>query len=255
MKYLHKFFNSNLIVEIRNRINFRPVNYLYKVNENFIASDLSIWRLDNGYSTIFKASNILEKFYDCESYLKFVFFDKEGKFIKSVNCEFRFGFSELLIDFSLLKREDYGTFYVLNLPKKPATINFKVTNRCYVGYGKEEKFSMVHGNLVGVMSTPSPKFKTPKNIRSAVSARKGNFHYYIQKKLCCSVNHFLLFSNPMKRIMTLKIQGQDFFIKPMGCAIIKIQNTKKPIRIDSDFFQPRPILESSNKDYYDFHHC
>ena len=54
---------------LRNFFGFRPPVVLLDNKKSFLASDLFFWRTDQGYSTIFKASDILKKFYDEESAL------------------------------------------------------------------------------------------------------------------------------------------------------------------------------------------
>ena len=116
---------------------------------------------------------------------------------------------------------------------------------------------MVHGNYNAVMlSSKINPSEYLKNIRPAVSERKGVFKYIIQKPFSYNLNHNLLFSNPLKRNVKTIINDINYNIPSMGCIIIKPKlNDNMKIEIKSDFFFPRPIVFSFNKKFIDCHHA
>ena len=59
-KYLKPLYNSVLGIAFRNLVGFRPPVSLLQNEKSFLASDLFVWRTDQSYSTIFKASDILK---------------------------------------------------------------------------------------------------------------------------------------------------------------------------------------------------
>ena len=83
---------------------------------------------------------------------------------------------------------------------------FQVTNRCYVGYGYNEQYSMFHGNLVAVMTSPDLRNKADisKSIRPAMSDQRGKYQYTIQKHFDLDSHHSLGFANPLNRDITLR---------------------------------------------------
>ena len=109
-KYLRPLFNSFLGVALRNLVGFRPPKSLLINKKSYLASDLFVWRTDRGYSTIFKASDILKKFYDEDSALVLFFFDKHGREIFSKTLHFNNGITELTIDAGFIGAEGLGTF-------------------------------------------------------------------------------------------------------------------------------------------------
>ena len=179
-KYLKPLYNSALGIAFRNLVGFRPPVSLLENEKSFLASDLFVWRTDQAYSTIFKASDILKKFYDEDSALLLFFFDQNGREIFSKTLHFNDGIAELTIDMALIGTESLGTFCAFNILLNPSENKIKATNRCYVGYGKKGSFSMVHGNLIALY-TNKLKSLGLSDIKPAVSPKKGKYKYYLQK--------------------------------------------------------------------------
>ena len=82
-KYLRPLFDSRLGIALRSLTGFRAPIFLLGNQKSYLASDLFVWRTDRGYSTIFKASDILKKFYGEDSTLLLFFFDHQGHKILS----------------------------------------------------------------------------------------------------------------------------------------------------------------------------
>ena len=85
-----------------------------------MASDLFVWRTDRGYSTIFKASDILKKFYGEDLNFFAFFFDHQGHKILSKALDFNNGMAELTIDKDLIGAEGLGTFCAFNTLINPS---------------------------------------------------------------------------------------------------------------------------------------
>jgi len=245
-KFLVKLFDSPLGVSLRNILGFRPPIFLFPYQSQFLSSDLFIWRTDNGLETLFKASDILGKFYNLDSKLFFIFFDNSGKFIKSTELEFKNGIAELLVNKEFIGLEGHGTFCALNLPLSKARVAINVANRCYVGYGREKAFSMVHGNLFAVMITNpyTPISDIIEELRPAISHRKTQFAYQVQKKASPNsvINYW--FVNPLKRKINISINNKSISIESYGCGSIEIEDSSdaQPHVIESDFVFARPII-------------
>lgn len=251
-------FNSPLGVAIRNIVGFRPPVFLFPLKSSFLASDLFIWRTDNGMETRFVVSDILRKYYLTESTARFVFYDKRGMFIKEDELSFIDGSLELIISPEYLGQADIGTFCVFNLPKHPVHYKLNVTNRCYFGYGLQGSFSMCHGNLVAVMidgSQSSASRNILANIEPSVTSRKGVYTYTIQKFFDPEATNFLLFTNPLDRSIRIKTGEILNTILPRGCVMLELEdNLENPIRVESDFAFPRPVIISELGEFIDVHH-
>ena len=193
---------------LRNLFGFRPPVVLLENKKSFFASDLFFWRTDQGYSTIFKASDILKKFYDEESALLFIFFDQNGRELFRKTLQFNDGIAELTINTGFIGQEAMGTFCAFNTLMRPTKKKIKATNRCYVGYGKKGSFSMVHGNLLALYTSKFKDFRLSDiSIKPAVSSKKGNYKYYLQKSNFEFFHNSLIFVNPLDRDITVSVSG------------------------------------------------
>ena len=83
---LRKIFNTNIAIDIRNLIKFRPLKIsLQHIKSSESISDAFCWRTDNGFTTTFKYSDILGLFYKIkDSSVHFSFYNKENKLIKKL---------------------------------------------------------------------------------------------------------------------------------------------------------------------------
>ena len=257
-KFLKLVFHSQLGCLIRKVTGFRPPIFLFQYQKQFLASDLFIWRTDEGFETLFNASDILGKFYGLRSKLYFLFFDAQGNFVHSKECFFCEGMVSFLIDKNFIGQEGGGTFCVFNIPLERHHVTLSVTNRCYVGYGKNEEFSMLHGNMHAIMITDpyAPIETILDRIRPAVSERKSNFSYHIQKKFAFNAASSLWFVNPLKRRIKVAVGSKSIHIEPRGCGFIEIAKTSinDPPIVKSDFCFARPIVFCKKEGFIDCHH-
>lgn len=255
-KYLKPLYNNALGVAVRNATGFRPPTYLIQNENSFLASDLFFWRTDKGYSTIFKASDILKKFYDEESAILLILFDKQGQEIFSKTLDFKEGIGDFTIDSSLVETEGMGTFCAFNILLNPSDRKIKATNRCYVGYGKKGSFSMVHGNLLAMYTSKdtSLELTNPAVIKPAVSSVKGKYPYYLQTSNHEFFDNTLVFTNPLDRVISVSISGKIFQIGSRCCKAIQVPKDDELIVIESDFIFPRPLVFSESGSFFDVHH-
>jgi len=256
-KLIYKILNSQIIRRLRNFSRIKPAFFSFDYEKNYIASDLFIWRNDNGFETVFKASNIMQKYYNADSYLKFIFFTNNGEFLFEFNQEFEDKFINLKFDSKLFKKNSYGTFCAFNFPKKIIDFEVNITNRCYLGYKKNNSVSMAHGNLVSQMIKVDKQGNFDiKNLQPAVISNRYKSKYIIQKPFKSSYTNYLLFTNPTSRNIKITINSDKLEILPRGCAIYKLSffDEHKPIEIKSDFFFSRPYVISEKGNFFDFHH-
>ena len=257
-RFIKQAYHSKIGRVARNFTGFRPPIFLYDYEEEYLASDLFVWRTDHGFETIFKATNILEKFYGITSILKFIFYDNLGNFLREMDLEFSEGALSFLINENLLGRSGYGTFCVFNCPKKQTSKQISITNRCYVGYGKESAFSMFHGNIVSLMVHPTKPINEFENsIVPAVTSRKGVYRYTIQKNFDLDATTTLCFSNPLNRVINFSVNRVKGTINSRGCNLFPVIDNQLDglITIESDFMFPRPIIICEKGDYLDCHHA
>lgn len=257
-KFLKQVFNSSLGISVRNLVNFRPPKFLHVYKEQYLASDLFVWRTDNNYETIFKGSNILKKYYSLRSGLKIIFYNESGSLLKEIDIDFpEIGTFTLLINEELLGVESTGTFCVFNYPKDKTQRKLSVTNKCYVGYGRAGSFSMVHGNMVALyLRQDTPSSAMANSLSTSVSSRAGTYKYMIQKKFDSESIVTLVFSNPLRRDVNFSVNGKKNTIKPQGCSLFLVDDytVDGVITIKSDFIFPRPIVICENENYIDCHH-
>tara|TARA_B100000925_G_scaffold285583_1_gene262092 strand:- start:1219 stop:2001 length:783 start_codon:yes stop_codon:yes gene_type:complete len=257
-KFLKQVFHSNLGITVRNLVNFRPPQFLHAYEDQYLASDLFVWRTDDDYETIFKGSNILKKYYGLKSYLKIIFYNESGSLIKEMDIDFPdIGTLTLLINEELLGVKSTGTFCVFNYPKDKTQKKLSVTNKCYVGYGKGGSYSMFHGNMVALsLKQDTPSSEMANSLSPTVSSRSGTYEYIIQKKFDSKSVVTLVFSNPLSREVNFSVNGQRNIIKPKGCILFLVDNEKVDgiIKIKSDFIFPRPIVICEDENYIDCHH-
>ncbi len=257
-KFLKKVFNSSFGITIRNLVNFRPPIFLHLYKEQYLASDLFVWRTDNKYETIFKGSNIIKKYYGLRSGLKIIFYRESGSLLKEIDIDFpEIGTFTLLINEELLGVESTGTFCVFNYPKDKTQKKLSVTNRCYVGYGRMGSFSMFHGNMVALLLRQDTPLNAMANcLTPAVSSRTGTYEYIIQKKFDSESIVTLVFSNPLHRKVNFSVNGKKSTIKPRGCNLFLVDDHTLDgiITVQSDFIFPRPIVICENENYIDCHH-
>lgn len=257
-RFLKIFFHSKIGRHFRNLIGFRPPIFLYDYEKQYLASDMFIWRTDHGFETIFKASDILKKYYEINSILRVLFYDSNGTLIKESSYDFKGGALTINIDKELLGVEDFGTFCVFNVPKENFSKQLNVTNRCYIGFGRNGSFSMLHGNIVGLMTDPNTsKTDFEKSIVPAVSPRKGTYKYVIQKKHLTHYTTTLGFSNPLNRNIMISVNGNKKIIKSRGCVLVPlvIESTNGLVEVYSDFVFPRPIVICDDGKFIDCHHA
>ena len=254
-KFLRPLFNSNIGFFLREKIGFRPPIFLIGNEPSFLSSDLFFWRTDNSYSTIFKASDILNKYYNQESNLILIFFDSYGKFLLKKSVEFHYGMAVIPITTDLIGMKDMGTFIALNVPKEPLSCDVQVTNRCYVGYGKNDSHSMVHGNMTAIKIQPNIKSTDLlQHIKPAVSGRKGNFRYYLQKPNHPSLKMSLIFTNPLDRKVTVAINQKKYEVDSMSCIKVSAPTEGQSVLVESDFVWPRPLVFCEKGKFIDVHH-
>ena len=96
-----KIFKSKPGIFLRNNIGFKKVPMLLPSSkENSISvSDTFIWRTDNYFYTVFKFTDILKLFYDCqETKIELVFYDDCNNIIKRLDILAETKNHELIID-------------------------------------------------------------------------------------------------------------------------------------------------------------
>ena len=244
-KILKLIFHSKFFRIIRNTIGFRPPVFMYDYETEYLASDLFIWRTDKDFQTVFKSSDILKKYYGFHSLLKIFFYDCNGEFIKQLTFEYKNYTLEIIINKELLGISANGTFCAFHYPRDHIQRNVNVTNRCYVGYGRNNSFSMVHGNIIGLMASAKKNHKEfLSSIKPAVTEKKFKFKYLLQAKKRNFPFSVLAFSNPLNRSIFIEVNKKRFNIQSRGCALISLDHVSEStvIEVKSDFARARPII-------------
>jgi hypothetical protein len=257
-KFFKKLTRTKLGIKVRQTLGIRPSIFTWGENEVGVISDLFFWKTDEGFSTRFRASDIIGKYYNLASTLVLVFFDNKGNEI--LKEQFSFGeTNQLTVDIthSFVGYHGIGTFCAFNVVAEKPTKNIFPINRCYVGYGFDDFYSMVHGNLPALITHPVLEKKSGKNnmvIRPTMTKRKGDYSYYLQLPNISGEQLVLVFTNPIDRRIRISVGDMMEVIDPFGCSTISVSQACGLIRITSDFIFPRPIVFRKSKSFFDVSH-
>ena len=253
-EFLKYIFNSEIIIFFRSLSGFRDPIFNLHNPTSFLVSDLFFWRTDESFSTVFNASDILSKYFGEDSSLLMIFFNSEGCEIFRKIYKFDGDMISVTINKALIGYEGIGTFVALNIPEREIGEGIKITNRCYVGYGKDEAYSMMHGNMLALKAKLPINRNGPTNLKSAVSSRRGKYVYYLQRPNLRSLTMSLVFVNPLGRNISIKINSDLHTLKKGSCCIIDVNSSSTVVKIESDFIWSRPIIFSRKGDFIDVHH-
>ena len=148
---IKKLVNSDLSIQIRNLINYKPVEVSIKDLNFSTISDAFCWRTDNDFETVFNYSDILNLFYKInDSLIEIEFFTKNNELIKKIELNKHNYSNKIKINSDFLNGiEDYGTFYIYHRSNNFLEKKIIISNRCYVGFSKNKCLhSFVHGNTL-----------------------------------------------------------------------------------------------------------
>ena len=149
---------------------------------NVSISDAFAWRTDNNYVTKFKFTDLLGLFYKIQnSKVEILIFSKNFNLLKKIDLENINLSNEILIDEKLLGGiKDYGTFYIYHTTDKMDVKDNIISNRCYIGYSKDNNlFSFVHGNTLVNYKKLTKEKSFSENISN--TSLFSNQNYKIQK--------------------------------------------------------------------------
>ena len=251
---IKKLTSEKLRTIVKNNLNYRIVPFSLEKAKYSSVSDAFLWRTDNGFSTIFKYTDILKLFFKIEeSYVEIIFYNKENKQIKKITINEMNYSNELLINSEFLNHtNDYGTFYIYHFTNKKMEKENILSNRCYLGFSKENNIhSFVHGNTFSRFKKIDDQKKEETNIINTTLYK--NQKYKIQKYFGGFDKHELFFANPTSKIINFSIDKEEFILKGGSVIMIKIFK-KQQIEIKSNCLFFRPTIFSYNKDYFDVHH-
>lgn len=254
-KLIRSVWNSKFGIYLRNASGIRTQYRKWWVKkEAFSASDNFLWRTDNGFSTEFRLTDIVGKFYDETSYIDMHIFDKMGRLINRLSFDISSGVKTITINANNALKNDYGTFAVFNRPNSNRDYKYAITNRCYTGYVKANTHpSFVHGNLISKLMTLSGSNKG--KIESAFFNHRTRTDFFIQKNFSKFELNELVFANPMAYPITLNLLGDALVLKPGESKIYSFSGKDHAfVKISSDFYFPRPIIFSYKKNFFDVHH-
>jgi len=251
---IKKITSAKLRTILKNNLNYQIVPFSLEKVKYSSVSDAFLWRTDNGFSTIFKYTDILKLFFKIEeSYVEIIFYNKENKQIKKVTINEMNYSNELLINSEFLDHtNDYGTFYIYHFTNQKIEKENILANRCYLGFSKENNIhSFVHGNTFSRFKKIDDQKKEETNIINTTFYK--NQKYKIQKYFGGFDKHELFFANPTSKIINFSIDKEEFILKGGSLIMIKIIE-KEQIEIKSNCLFFRPTIFSYNKNYFDVHH-
>ena len=257
MKLLIKrLANSNVGVHLRNYLNIKPVYVsIDKKKYPLSVSDAFLWRTDNGYSTIFKYSDILNLFYELDdSWVEIHIYTKSNELIKIEKIDKLNLSNEFEISSKRLNGvEDFGVFYIYHFTKKTTVLTEKdiISNRCYVGYSLNNNlYSFVHGNTLGSYTNTFHNNIYMNN--SVKTSLFKNQSYTLQKHFENFDRTELFFSNPTAKKLKVSLDNKNFEMKPNCSLVVEVNNSI--ITIKSNCYFLRPTVFSYRGKFVDVHH-
>jgi len=255
MKSLVKILGkTNVGIFLRNFFNYKPVHMNIDGLKLISVSDAFAWRTDNNFETIFKYSDILNIFYKIKnSWIELHFYDKNNNLLKIEKKKNIDLSNEIKITDEFFKGlKDYGVFYVYHLSKEKIDNENIISNRCYLGYSKNQNLpSFVHGNTLARFVDISGNNKIYSDI--VKTSLFSNNVYKIQKYFDNFDKNELFFSNPTSKTIKFSIDDKIFQLKN-GCSLIIDITDKKIITIKSNCLFLRPTVFSYKDEYLDVHH-
>jgi len=186
--------------------------------------------------------------------LAFHFYTKDFNLIKKIKLNNIDLSNEILIDEKLLGGiKDYGTFYIYHSTKKMNTEKNIISNRCYIGYSKNNNlFSYVHGNtLVNYKKFTNEDLISENIINTSLFSNQS---YRIQKFFNNFDKNELFFSNPTSKQITIYINQKRISLKK-GCCILVNTYGDKIVQFRSNCLFLRPTIFSYKDEYIDVHHA
>ncbi len=255
IKYLG---NSKLSIMIRNSLKIGSVNIKTYDNNKAVStvSDVFLWRTDNGFKTKFKFADILKMFYEVEgSWVEIHFYTKDNKLLKIQKIESLDNVNEIDITSEFLGNvKDFGNFYIFHFCSEKSKILVDdniLSNRCYVGYSKNNNLnSFMHGNAYAKF-TSVYKDESIKSDIVRTSFFK-NSEYTLQKYFDDFDKSEIFVSNPTSKTLKFSINNKNYNLKP-ACAMNL--DVKQPIlTIKSNCMFLRPTVFSYKGEYLDVHH-
>lgn len=247
---IRNLFKSEKILKLRNFFSINPtffnINYLEK---NTSISDGFFWRVDDNFSTIFKFTNLIKFYFDKDSDVEIIFFDKNHNYLNQITLNTKSYSEEYIVTKKIVKNFNYGVFYIFHRSK--IRIDSILRNSCYVGYSyKNSSYSFVHGN------TPSAKKSISNNssklnydlLGSSIFKKK----YVVQKKFNNSkIEAMILNSTPIDQ--KILINKEKIFLKKGNSYIHEVRD-KELLEINSNCYLLRPIIFEYEKDYINVYH-
>jgi hypothetical protein len=246
--------NSNLIINLRNVLNIKPVHMSVNNLNNISVSDAFLWRTDNKFITKFKYADILNIFYKTKnSWVEFHFYTKNNQLLKIEKKNNLSISNEIEINKKYLNNlEDYGVFYIYHYSSDKIEEENIISNRCYLGYSQNNNlFSFVHGNTLAKFTKISNDKKIFSNI--VRTSLLKNQYYKIQKYFGGYDKNELLFSNPTSKTVKFTIDEKDYKLNEHCSRLVNVSN-KEIINIKSNCLFLRPTVFSYKDNYLDVHH-
>lgn len=246
------YYNSLIGVNIRNKLGFNIVPiYLPNNLTSYSVSDAFPWRIDDGYVTHFRYSDLLKQFYNIDGNgFKFVFYNNRGILIKEYT-QFEMDLvNELVIDKKFIPGDDkFGNFSIFHL-FDPDIENVKILNRCYVGFNKNNAIpSYVHGNIFSRYWNPATN-----KIETGINKLTKKVHnYYLQKNFKKYEKIELYFTNQTASEYWVEINNEKINLD-VGQSKIIVVKPCDIIHIKSNNYWARPIVFVEKNNFIDCFH-
>ena len=250
-----KVLTSKIAVLLRNTLNIKPVSISkYKFKRwGYSVSDSFLYRTDKNYKTIFRFSDIPQKFFDLKNTeIELVFFDNKNNELKKMNLNQNKKLNEIIIDKNFLgNKEIYGHFNIFHKSKDKILEDTSFSNRCYIGFGKKNFFSFVHGNSY----VKSKSFYNDVLISNfANKSLILNFEYNIQESFQQYDKVELFINNPTNNKIKILINNNNYILSGNEDFKHSFSGFNK-IKIMSNCGALRPVVFTYKGDFFDVHHA
>ena len=249
-----KLLNNKIIKNLRDLIGLKPIYMDTEDIKNASSvSDAFLWRTENNFKTIFRFTDLLKVFYKIQgSDVEIIFFDKNGKKIKSIKNFNINTLNEITIDNQFLDGiEDYGTFHIFHKTKNILKEKIILSNRCYLGFSHNDNLpSFVHGNTYAA----SKEFNNDQETSNII---KNSFYFNKEYKIQNFFDNFdkieIFLSNPTSKKIKFSINNKLYLLE-RSCSIILDVSFLKDVNIKSNCYFLRPIIFNWKKEFLDVYH-
>ena len=255
---IHKTPIIPLLRGIKRRLGLYDKYHHQSLDGSFCVSDNFIWRLDNGFETAIRITDLAKTFNRLSADLLFVFYDNFGHelvrhVVKPDGATVDMRVSDILDKFNCESR--YGYFNAFFVPCHDCSETVQLVNRCYTGFGYDDHFfSFVHGNQLAKLMNLSDT--TASEITVNMLYRPKRTVYQVQRDYSEFDRVEIALVNPFQQNINVVINDLSINLKGLHSRILTVTpDIDGKIQLTTSVKRIRPIAFAYKGNFFDVHHC